>query len=219
MEVILESFEYLTDPNWIMARGGLYLILIILFIETGLFFGFFLPGDPLLFISGMIIASAEQAAHPFDNQLFNIIFWESLFIGAAILGNLVGYWTGSKFGHLINNREKDYWLLKRKHVEAAHQFYEKKGGFAIVISRFLPVARTFVPIIGGMVKMDFKKFVLFSSLGAIVWVGSLVTLGYALGENSWVNRNLEWTLLGIVLVVTLPVVFKFIFAKKEKESQ
>jgi membrane-associated protein len=216
---ILESLEYLTDPNWIMARGGLYLILLILFIETGLFFGFFLPGDPLLFISGMIIASAEPSAHLFDNGIFNLIFWEILFIGSAILGNLVGYWTGAKFGYLINNRKKDYWLLKRKHVESAHQFYQKKGGFAIVISRFLPVARTFVPIIGGMVKMDFKKFTFFSALGAVAWVGSLVTLGYALGENKWVKNNLEWTLLGIVLVVTLPVVFKFIFAKKEKVTE
>lgn len=218
MNLALELFRHLTDPDWIMQSGGLYLVVIILFIETGLFFGFFLPGDPLLFISGMIIAGADQIGHPFANEVYNLLFWQGLFIGSAILGNFLGYWFGSKFGHLISNREKDYWLLKKKHIESARQFYEKRGGFAITIARFLPIARTFVPIIGGMVKMNFKKFSLYNILGAAIWVGCLVSLGFALGENKWVNENLEWGLLGIVLVVTLPVIFKMILPKREKAT-
>ncbi len=214
METIIESFQYLTDPDWIMRRGGLYLVLFILFIETGFFFGFFLPGDPLLFISGMIIAGANDIPYPFDQGLLNLLFWESLFISSAILGNFAGYWFGHQFGHLLTHRKKDSWFLKRKHIEAAHQFYEKKGGFAVSIARFLPVVRTFVPIIGGVVKMDLKRFSFYNILGAIVWVGCISSLGYALGENEWVNENLEWTLLGIVLLVTLPVVIKAMFQQK-----
>lgn len=219
MDVILESFEHLLDPNWIMSKGGLYLVLIILFIETGLFFGFFLPGDPLLFISGMIIANAGDGAIPFDNELYNLFFWGILFVISTILGNIVGYWSGNKFGYLFKgNKEGKRPLIKEKHIESAEEFYQKRGGFAILIARFLPVVRTFVPIVGGIVKMDFKRFMLFNILGAILWVVSITTAGFLLGENQWVQDNLEWTIFGIVAVVTLPVVFKMVFKKKPKQK-
>lgn len=219
MDVILESFEHLLDPNWIMSKGGLYLVLIILFIETGLFFGFFLPGDPLLFISGMIIANAGDGAIPFDNELYNLFFWGILFVISTILGNIVGYWSGNKFGYLFKgNKEGKRPLIKEKHIESAEEFYQKRGGFAILIARFLPVVRTFVPIVGGIVKMDFKRFMLFNILGAILWVVSITTAGFLLGENQWVQDNLEWTIFGIVAVVTLPVVFKMVFKKKTKQE-
>lgn len=219
MDVILESFEHLLDPNWIMSKGGLYLVLIILFIETGLFFGFFLPGDPLLFISGMIIANAGDGAIPFDNELYNLFFWGILFVISTILGNIVGYWSGNKFGYLFKgNKEGKRPLIKEKHIESAEEFYQKRGGFAILIARFLPVVRTFVPIVGGIVKMDFKRFMLFNILGAILWVVSITTAGFLLGENQWVQDNLEWTIFGIVAVVTLPVVFKMVFKKKPKQE-
>lgn len=214
MEILIENLQHLTNPDWIMQRGGLYLVLVILFIETGIFFGFFLPGDPLLFVSGMIIAAADGVHHPFSNEVVNLIFWEILFVGSAVLGNFAGYWFGNKFGHILVNRKKDTWLIKQKHLISAKEFYEKKGGFAIVISRFLPVARTFVPIIAGIVKMDLKKFALFNVLGAVIWVGVITSLGYGLGNNEWVIRNLEWTLLAIVLIVTMPVIFKVLFPKK-----
>jgi len=219
MDVILESFEHLLDPNWIMSKGGLYLVLIILFIETGLFFGFFLPGDPLLFISGMIIANAGDGAIPFDNELYNLFFWGILFVISTILGNIVGYWSGNKFGYLFKgNKEGKRPLIKEKHIESAEEFYQKRGGFAILIARFLPVVRTFVPIVGGIVKMDFKRFMLFNILGAILWVVSITTAGFLLGENQWVQDNLEWTIFGIVAVVTLPVLFKMVFKKKPKQE-
>lgn len=213
MDILLE----LMDPNWIVKNGGLYLVLIIIFIETGLFFGFVLPGDPLLFISGVIIAGANESLHPFDVELFNLIFWIILIIIAATAGNFVGYWFGNKFGHLLN-KKKDGWLIKKKHIQTAHDFYSKRGGFAIVIARFLPIVRTFAPIIGGMVKMDFKVFAFYNVLGAIIWVTSLTSLGYILGDRPWVQENLEWIMLGIILVVTLPVIIK-LFTKKSKVPQ
>lgn len=204
METLSEILNYLTNPDWIMARGGLYLVILILFVETGLFFGFFLPGDPLLFISGMIIASTEQTSIPFENEWYNLIFWGILFMISTIFGNMVGYWTGYKFKFLRNSR-----LIKQKHLIAAENFYKKKGGFAILIARFLPVVRTFIPIVGGIVKMDFKKFMFFNCIGAVLWIGILTTLGFILGDNPWIQANLEWALLAIVFIVSLPVIIKF----------
>jgi len=212
MESLLELIQHLIDPDWIMQNGGLYLVLLILFIETGVFFGFFLPGDPLLFVSGMLIASANEGHYPFDSSMLNLPFWMVLFMTATILGNYFGYWFGYKFKFLIEEK-KDTWFFKRRHLETARDFYQRKGGFTIAIARFLPVIRTFAPIIAGMVKMDMKKFSLYNILGAAIWVVSLTSLGYILGDNAWVKRNLEFVIIGIVLIVTAPVIIKFL-AKK-----
>lgn len=217
MESILELSQHLLDPNWIMQNGGLYLVLIILFIETGVIFGFFLPGDPLLFISGMIIASASEVHHPFSNSLLNLPFWMILFTISTILGNFFGRWFGSKFSHLIN-REKDTWFLKRRHIETTRKFYNRRGGFAIAIARFLPIVRTFAPIIAGTVNMNFKKFAFYNILGGIIWVGSITSLGYILGNNPWVKNNLEFVIIGLVITVTSPVLFKLFFAKSNNEK-
>ena len=217
MDFILESLQYLLDPDWIMKNGGLYLVLLILFIETGIIIGFFLPGDPLLFVSGMVIASAYETPYPFETQIFNLLFWMVLFTGSTILGNFFGYWFGYKFKHVVNRKE-DTWFLKRKHIQTAHDFYEKRGGFAIAIARFLPIVRTFAPIIAGTVEMNFKKFAMYNVVGAIVWVVSITSLGYILGDIPWVKNNLEYILIGLVLVVTTPVIIK-LMTKKEKINQ
>lgn len=217
MDAIFEFFNQLMNPDWIVESGGLYLVLIIIFIETGLFFGFVLPGDPLLFISGVIIAGANESLQPFNAELLNLMFWIFIFILAATAGNFAGYWFGHKFGHNLY-KKKDGWLIKRKHIQAAHDFYEKRGGFAIVIARFLPIVRTFAPIVGGMVKMNFKTFALYNILGAVIWVTSLTSLGYILGDSPWVQRNLEWVILGLVLFVTLPVIFKLVTKKSKKQE-
>lgn len=212
MDVIFESIQHLLDPDWIMKNGGLYLVLLILFVETGVFFGFILPGDPLLFISGMVIASVDEAHYPFSTGILNLSFWMLLFMIATILGNYFGYWFGYKFKFLFEG-EKETWLLKRKHINTAREFYENKGGFTIAIARFLPIIRTFAPIVAGTVKMDIKKFSFYNILGAVLWVGSLTSLGYILGDNVLVKKNLEYVILGIILIVTVPVIFKF-FSKK-----
>lgn len=213
MEIIVEAFQYLLDPDWIMKNGGLYLVLLILFVETGIFFGFFLPGDPLLFVSGMVIAASEEAAHPFEVSWLNLSFWMFLFMMATVLGYFVGYWFGNKFGYALHQR-KDSWLFKKKHIQAANEFYDKKGGLAIIISRFLPVVRTFAPIIGGMAAMDFKKFSFYNLIGAFVWVVSITSLGFILGDNGWVKNNLEFIMPALVLTATAPVLFKLVFKKR-----
>ena len=214
MAVLVESFQYLLDPDWIMNNGGLYLVLLILFIETGVIIGFFLPGDPLLFVAGMVIASANETPYPFANPIFNLLFWMTLFAASTILGNFFGYWFGYKFKHVVNRKE-DTWFLKQKHIKTAHDFYEKRGGFAIAIARFLPIVRTFAPIIAGTVEMDFKKFACYNVVGALIWVGSITAFGYVLGDIPWVKDNLEYILIGLVLLVTTPVVLKLTMKKSE----
>jgi membrane-associated protein len=213
MDTIYELLQNILDPDWIMKSGGLFLVLLILFIETGIIIGFFLPGDPLLFISGMVIASANESHYPFSHELLNLVFWMLLFTISTILGNFFGYWFGYNFKHLVNRKE-DTWFLKRKHIKAAHDFYDKRGGLAIAIARFLPIVRTFAPIIAGSVEMNFKKFTFYNVIGAIVWVVSITSLGYVLGDIPWVKNNLEFIMLGLVLVVTTPVILKLFLKKK-----
>jgi membrane-associated protein len=214
MEAIIDLLKDLINPDWIMAHGGLFLIAFIIFAETGLFVGFFLPGDSLLFITGMIIAGAKNNPVPFDSHPLNLLFWILLLTVAAIIGNMVGYWFGKKSGPLLFER-KETWLFKRKHLQNAHDFYEKKGGLAVIVARFLPVVRTFAPIVAGVVHMDYKKFFLFNIVGAVCWIASLTTLGFLLGENVWIKENLEWIILGLVVITTAPVVFKMFFSKKK----
>ncbi|MDE3254372.1 MAG: VTT domain-containing protein [Bacteroidota bacterium] len=211
MESILELFKHLTNADWITQHGGLYLVALIVFAETGLFVGFFLPGDSLLFVTGLIIA---QSASPFDSAALNLPYWIVLITLAGIIGNLVGYWFGKKTGPILFER-KDTWLFKRKHLIQAKEFYEKKGGSAIILARFIPIVRTFAPIVAGVVHMERKKFLLYNIIGSFAWVASMTITGYCLGENEWVKGNLEKIVIGLILVTTLPVLYKMIFAKKK----
>lgn len=211
MNELLALFHNLTNPDWIIQHGGLYIILFIVFAETGLFIGFFLPGDTLLFIAGMLIANAVM---PDSAPLFSLLYWTFLISLAGILGNYLGYWFGNKFGDMLQH--KDSRLFRRKYLMQAHDFYEKKGGSAIVLARFLPIVRTFAPIVAGMVKMDKRKFSWYNILGSFIWVGSITGAGFLLGENAWVKDNLEKIVIGIVVVTTTPVIIKFISGRKKK---
>ena len=211
MEVLIEFIKNLTDPVWINQHGGLYFVVFIIFAETGLFVGFFLPGDSLLFITGMIIANSLA---PFENAAMNLTYWMILIIIAGIIGNMVGYWFGKKTGPLLFEK-RDTWIFKRKHVLQAKEFYDRRGGMAIIMARFLPIVRTFAPIVGGVVKMEFRKFMLNNIIGCIAWVISMVMAGYLLGTNVWVKNNLEIIVILIILITTGPVLIKMFFSKKK----
>jgi membrane-associated protein len=199
----------------VMAYGGLYLVALIIFAETGLFIGFFLPGDSLLFVTGLMIANSHN---PFDSGAMNLLYWITLITFAGIFGNSVGYWFGRKTGPLLFEK-RDTLLFKRKHVLQAKEFYDRKGGGAIILARFLPIVRTFAPIVAGVVKMDRKKFFFYNVVGSISWVGSMVLAGYFLGENPWVKHNFEKIVIGIVVVTTAPVLIKMFFGKKKSPVQ
>ncbi|MEZ0454574.1 DedA family protein [Sphingobacterium thalpophilum] len=211
MDIFFELLNNLSNPDWIVSHGGLYLLLFIIFAETGILIGFFLPGDPILFIAGMIVSN--MTLEP-EQQVPTLLYWIFLVSLAAILGNFVGYWCGKIFGRRIMRME-DGWFFKKSYILKAQEFYEKRGGGAIVLARFLPVVRTFAPIVAGIVDMEFRKFVLYNILGAIIWAGSLVTLGYLLGENPWVQENLELVILAIVLIATAPVIVKAFTGKNK----
>lgn len=191
--------------------GGLYLVALIIFAETGLFIGFFLPGDSLLFVTGLMIANSRN---PTSSDPVNLLYWIALISTAGVIGNMVGYWFGKKTGPVLFER-RDTLLFKKKHVIQAREFYEKRGGSAIILARFLPIVRTFAPIVAGVVRMEYKKFFFFNVLGCIAWVVSMVLSGYFLGENEWVKHNFEKIVIGLIVVTTGPVLFKMFFGKKK----
>ena len=210
MQPIIEFFSSLTNPEWIMQHGGLYIVVLIFFIETGLFFGFFLPGDSLLFIAGIVIANALS---PFSFPVVNLFYWITLIATAGVLGNYAGYFFGTKSDKFLLRR-KDNWLFKKKYLYHATDFYDRKGGGAIVFARFLPIVRTFAPIVAGMVKMRLGKFSFYNILGSFLWAGILVSAGFLLGENEWAKENLEKIIIGIGVITLSPVFMKLFFKKK-----
>ncbi|HWI92907.1 MAG TPA: VTT domain-containing protein [Flavisolibacter sp.] len=212
MQTIMEFLSNLTNPDWIIQHGGLYIVMLIVFVETGLFFGFFLPGDSLLFIAGMIIANTLS---PFALPMFNLLYWILLIATAGVLGNFVGYWFGKKSDGLLFR--KDNWIFKRKYLVQAKAFYDKKGGGAIMLARFLPIIRTFAPIVAGMVKMNAAKFAFYNIAGSFLWACSIVSAGFLLGENAWVKDNLEKIIIGIVLITTGPVLMKLLLGRKKRK--
>jgi membrane-associated protein len=217
MNDFIEVLKQLMDAEYLAKLvtdyGGLYLVAFIIFAETGLFVGFFLPGDSLLFVTGLMIAQ-EEFDSPTSNDPFNLVFWIVLITIAGIIGNSVGYWFGRKTGKAIFEK-RDTLLFKRKHVLQAREFYEKRGGGAVILARFLPIIRTFAPIVAGVVNMDRKKFFFYNVVGCIAWVVSMVLAGYFLGKNEWVKENFEKIVIGLIVITTAPVLFKMIFGKKK----
>lgn len=211
--------DTILNPQWYIEYGGLYMILFVIFAETGLFVGFFLPGDSLLFVAGIFV---DDLAKEFFNLPYLVIpFVISI---AGVLGNYVGYWFGKKSGPYLYTR-KDTFFWKKKHLHTANEFYEKNGAFTIVAARFIPIVRTFAPIVAGIVKMDYKKFAFYNIVGSFSWVFSMMLAGRFLNKlfikqfNINLADRLEIIVIGIVLVTTLPVLWKFLRpAKKESNS-
>lgn len=217
-EIINILKTLLADPDSLMKfitdNGGLYVVMFIIFAETGLFVGFFLPGDSILFITGIIIANSPA---PFASEFLDLVYWISLISLSAIIGNLLGFWFGKESGHLWFEK-RDTWLFKQKHLMQAHDFYEKKGSLAIILGRFLPIVRTFAPLVAGIVKMTYKKFLSYSIIGAFAWVTSMVMAGYLLGRNTFVKHNIDKIVIALIIVTTAPVLFKMFFGKRGAAS-
>jgi membrane-associated protein len=212
----------LLTPMFYIINGGLWLILFIIFAETGLFAGFFLPGDSLLFVAGIYNRELIGSVFPFiENDYMQLMVLWLLISAAGIIGNTVGYWFGRKVGPAMYTW-KDNLLFKQKYLQEAHDFYEKHGGGAIIIARFLPIVRTFAPIVAGIVAMDKKKFSFYNVVGCFLWVLSMLVAGHFL--QKWIlsqfdfnlKEHLEVIVIGIVLVTTAPVFIKVFFGKKKK---
>lgn len=220
---IVLSFQWhqLLQPQFYIEHGGLWVLLFVIFAETGLFAGFFLPGDSLLFVAG--IYSNSLAAYLFDtgSDVLNLLLIIGLVTLAGTLGNLAGYWFGKKVGHAMYSW-KDNLLFKQHYLHQAHDFYEKHGGSAIVFARFLPIVRTFAPIVAGIVGMDQKKFHSYNWIGCIAWAATMLAAGHYLDKffithyNFDLKQHLEVIVLGIVLITTAPVIIKLVFGKKKE---
>jgi membrane-associated protein len=183
----------------VIQTGGLLALVGIIFAETGLLVGFFLPGDSLLITAGVL----ANPANPNHVLALDITTLNGILLVAAIVGDQVGFFLGTRAGVSIWNRP-DSRFYKRKHLEAAHEFYERYGGFSVVAARYVPIVRTFVPFVAGVARMPYRNFVFWNIGGGILWVTSLLWVGYYLGQTPLANR-LDKIIVVVVLVSVLPM--------------
>lgn len=189
------------DPKTIIA-GGLVVIAIIIFAECGLLIGFFLPGDSLLFTAGFLASQRQLGV--------DIWLLCAVCALAAALGPLVGYWYGKAFGPKLFNRE-DSFLFHRRHLERAHEFYERRGGIALILARFMPIVRTFAPVVAGMAAMEYSRFLVYTIVGAILWAVGMTLAGFFLGSLiPDAGKYLEYIIVAIVVISLAPPVIHFL---------
>ena len=220
---ILMDFHWtqLLQPQFYIEHGGLWLILFVVYAETGLFAGFFLPGDSLLFVAGIYSSNIAATFIPTGNEYLDLLELMGLISLAGILGNATGYWFGKKVGPTMYEWKENF-FFKKRFLMQAHDFYEKHGGGAIIVARFIPIVRTFAPIVAGIVQMDQKKFSAYNVIGSFAWVTSMLVGGHFL--QKWIlsqfgfdlKNHLEVIVLGIVLITTAPVILKLLFHKKKE---
>ncbi len=184
------------DPNTIVTNFGLLGIALILFAECGLLVGFFLPGDTLLFAAGVLVKKGT-----FDQPLWLVIAIE---MGAAIAGNMVGYEIGRRGGPAVFNKP-DSRLFKPEYVERTQAFFDRYGPLAIVLGRFVPVVRTFITVMAGAGRMNFRTYAIYTVIGGVLWTVSVTMIGYFLGNVAFIADNIELLLLGGVLISVVPV--------------
>lgn len=220
MDISIELLRNLINPNWILSHGGIWLVLLIIFAETGLFLGCFLPGDSLLFVVGMGMSS-QKGIELFEGLQVNVVVVMLMMVVAGVLGNSLGYWFGRKSGLLLYQK-RDNFFYKKQYLEQARLFYEKNGSITILIARFLPIIRTFAPIIAGIVNMNKRTFLFFNIIGCFMWIFSIVLAGYFLGKHFPIlHERLDLIIIGIILITTSPVLYKLIkyrLSKKKSSS-
>ncbi len=193
MEWLKHLFHQLTDVETMVRVGGLSAMTAIVFAETGLMVGFFLPGDSLLVTAGVFAAKGDLS-----------IWWLNiLLVAAAIVGDTVGYWIGRKAGPALFNRPRSR-FFNPAHLKRAHDFYEKHGGKTIILARFMPIIRTFAPVVAGMGKMEYHRFLSFNVVGGFLWVVMMTLTGYYLGQFAWVKKNIEIVIVIVVFLSILP---------------
>lgn len=185
------------------------ILFLIIFVETGLVVMPFLPGDSLLFAAGTFCARPETG--------LNVHLMAVLLFIAGVLGDTLNYWIGAKIGPAVFKRE-DSIFLRKKHLERAHAFFEKYGGRAIILARFVPIVRTFVPFIAGVGRMTYSRFLAYNVIGGFVWIYSFTYLGFAFGNIPVVQKNFKLVILGIIIVSVLPIVWEFVRAWQENRK-
>jgi membrane-associated protein len=203
-----EFLKLITDPNSIIEYGGLWLLLFVIFAETGLLVGFFLPGDNLILLAGILCKARPDLIH------VNYIGMVTAMTTAAVLGNISGYWFGRIAGEKLYAK-KDSFFFKKRHIEITKNYYDKYGGnLTLILARFLPVVRTFAPILAGVIKIDFLKFMVFNFLGALAWIVSLTAIGYFLVQVFPRITNYMGYIFVVLIILTALPVLKLIFKNR-----
>lgn len=207
-----DFLKQLTDPNSIIEYGGLWLLLFVIFAETGLLLGFFLPGDNLILLAGILCKAKPDLIN------VNYFLLVVLMTMAAVLGNVFGYWFGRTVGEKLYSK-KDSWFFKQKHITVTKKYYSKYGGnTTLVIARFLPLVRTFAPIIAGVIKVDLIQFMIFNIIGAAAWILSLSAIGYFLVQLfPQITQHMGYIFIALIILTSLPIL-RAIFKKDAKEE-
>lgn len=229
----MDSFEWtqLLNPEFyinLKVSGvpiGIYVVLFIVFAETGLFAGFFLPGDSLLFLAGIYSTELTSTLFTIESDFINLVVLSTLIASAGIVGNTFGYWFGSKSGYYLFNKKDTFWF-KKKYLIESRIFFEKHGGRAIIFARFVPIIRTFAPIVAGIVGMEKKKFMFYNIVSSFLWAFTLIFAGHYLYDlfltkfQIDLKAHIEFIVLGIVAITTIPLVLNYLKKKTgTKEDQ
>jgi len=206
MHALLDLFHKIRDVRAIIAWGGYVGLTAIIFAETGLLVGFFLPGDSLLVTAGLLAATTG---------VFNVFWLGLLLTVASILGNTAGYGIGRATGARLFSRE-DSLLFNKKHLTRAHEFYERHGGKTVIIARFMPIVRTFVPVVAGMGKMEYRRYTVYNVVGGVAWIWSMLCIGYFLGRYiPGIDQHIESVIILVVFLSLLPGIIGWYRARKK----
>lgn len=203
---ITDFWSHLHTANGLketIQTGGLLVLFLIIFSETGLLLGFFLPGDSLLVTAGVLsIANGDRPA------IFSFWALTGVLILAAIIGNQTGWWLGNKFGHRIAN-QSDGWLFKKKHLTEAEKYFSDNGSLSLVLARFIPIMRTFVPFAAGMANMPALHFLKWNIIGAVIWIISLVGVGHFIGDTPFADK-LHKIIILVIVISLIPLAWDVI---------
>jgi membrane-associated protein len=219
----MNSFDWknLIDPLFYIhfdingIKLGIYIVLFIVFAETGLFAGFFLPGDSLLFLAGIYNRELIENVLFINSDFINVMILSAAVAVSGVLGNIVGYWFGAKSGYYLYNKKDTFWF-KKKYLVQSKDFFERHGGRAIIFARFLPIFRTFAPIVAGIVSMDKKKFMFYNIASSFLWSFTLIFAGHYLYgfllDNYQIDlkNHIELIIIGLVILTLSPVLLKFV---------
>lgn len=210
MDTLLEWFHQLRNPTYLVQAAGFIGLVTIIFVETGFFFGFFLPGDSLLVTAGLLIATGLDMNVYVLGLALNV---------AAILGDAVNYWFGRVTGPKIFVRD-DSLFFKKKHVERAHEFYVKHGAKTIVLARFMPIVRTFAPLVAGVAKMDYRVFAIYNVIGGTAWIWSMLFTGYFLGRYvPGIDKYIELVIITVIFLSILPGIVAWWRERRRQKQQ
>jgi membrane-associated protein len=208
LESLRQLLHSIYDVKGIVIAGGPYLICLIVFLETGFFVGFFLPGDSLLVTAGVLSAGGLI---PLKFLLLPVML-------CAIVGDQIGYWIGRGAGAALYRRE-DSLLFKRRHLQRAHDFYEKYGGKTVILARFIPIVRTFCPPVAGAAGMAYSTYLLYDIFGGVLWVGTMILGGYFLGRSiPNVSSRIHYVILGVIFVSFLPILISYFNSRRAAEK-